>query len=325
MSYGRACVGGEVTPRWYRLPHPISHYRISPRNLEVDKSRLKGLVDDVFKAVAADFDVSAYDFVAFMLGAQQQEYGMIGLCAYPGMLGWQTEEPLRSRSGKPVKGVAIFTYQAHLGTLFHDVAHVIGGVKPDGNRAMPCLYDHDLQAKPGPLRETFNAALVNMGFWDPMSCHYIKRDIPPPGLSSWTKLRLGWLPEDKVALVRPGETREIVLGPLEDGRSETLAIRIPLSSTTYYLIENRQPVGFDRYLPGSGVLVMLADDRVPECRHGKAPVRLIDADPSQPHLRGAAFDLGKRERFVDEPNGVEVRLLAKDGHDYRIEVTARRR
>jgi len=325
MSYGRVCIGGAVTPRWYTMPHPISYYSISPHNLEVDKSRLKRLVDDVLAVVDADFDVSAYDFVAFMLGAKQPEYGMIGLCAYPGMLGWQAEKPLRSKSGKPVRGVAIFSYQAHVGTLFHDVTHVIGGVMPNGNRAVPCLYDHDLQARPGPLRETFADAIINMGYWDPMSCHYYKRDEPPPGISSWTKLRLGWLHDDKVAVVRPGETREILLGPLEDGQSATLAIRIPLSATTYYLVENRQPIGPDRVLPGSGVLIMRADDNVSECRHGLAPVKLVDADPSLPHLEGAAFDLGKRDRFTDIASGITIELLEKVGQSYRIRVSAKTR
>ncbi|MGQ9652642.1 MAG: hypothetical protein ACUVXD_01100 [Thermodesulfobacteriota bacterium] len=77
--------------------------------------------------------------------------------------------------------MAILSYQAHLGTLFHDVAHILGGVK-DGKRIMPCLYDHDLQARPGPLREVFLGAIVNMGLWDPMSCHYNKWHDPPPGM-----------------------------------------------------------------------------------------------------------------------------------------------
>lgn len=321
MSYGQVCIGGDVTRRWYRLPHSIDHYRISPRNLDVDKTRITGLIDDVFKQVGSDYDLPGYDFIALMLGAQQQEYGMIGLCAYPGMLGWQEDKPLRSRDGKPVRGVAIFSYKAHLGTLFHDVAHIMGGIRADGNRAVPCLYDHDLQARPGPLWETFVHATINMGFWDPMSCHYYKRNAPPPGISSWTKLRLGWLPEKKVAVVRPGETREILLGPLEDGHAETLAIRIPLSSSTYFLVENRQPIGpADSILPGSGVLIMRADDSIGECRHGRAPVKLVDADPTKPHLEGAAFDLGKRESFTDATSGVTIELLAKIGQSYRIRV-----
>ncbi|MEA3393892.1 MAG: hypothetical protein U9R55_04615 [Pseudomonadota bacterium] len=32
-------------------------------------------------------------------------------------------------------------------------------------------------------------ALINMSYWDPMSGHFIKPS-PPPGISSWTKLRL---------------------------------------------------------------------------------------------------------------------------------------
>jgi hypothetical protein len=192
-----------------------------------------------------------YAFTAIYMGARLADYGMVGLCGYPGMLGWSVNRELRTRGGQTVKGgVAIFTNEAHLGTLFHDVAHILGGVK-DGKRQVPCLYDHDLQAAPGPMRETFVAALTNMGFWDPMSCHFYHRLQGPPGISSWTKLRLGWLPSSKVRVVKPGERAEVVLGPLELAASETLAVKVPVSATTYYLMENRQPIGFDKVLPGT--------------------------------------------------------------------------
>ncbi|MDP3425863.1 MAG: hypothetical protein Q8S17_00595, partial [Humidesulfovibrio sp.] len=209
---------------------------------------------------------------------------------------------------------------AHLGTLFHDIAHILGGVK-GGKRMVPCLYDHDLQAKPGPMRETFAEAIINMGYWDPMSCHYYKRGSPPPGLSSWTKLRLGWLDPAKVKTVLPGETVEVVLGPLEDGSSETLAVRLPLTDTAYYLIENRQPIGFDTNLPGSGVLIMRAEDRVAECRFGKAPVKLMDADPTIPRLEGAAFDVGPRGTFQDKENAITIRILEKVASSYKLSIT----
>lgn len=322
MSYGAICLGGEVTRDWVRLP-AVSELRIAPHNLLVDKSRLGALLRNVFQRLPEDYDPSAYDFIAFYLGARQVEYGMIGLCAYPGMLGWQAERQLRLKNGKPIKGVAIFSHEAHLGTLFHDIAHVIGGLTPDGRRAVPCLYDHDLQARPGPLRQTFAQAVINMGYWDPMSSHYNDWDAPPPGISSWTKARLGWLPEDKLAVVGPGETREILLGPLDDGRSETLAIRVPLSPTRYYMIENRRRVGYDAALPGQGVLIMRADDAIGECRHGEAPVKLVDANPLAPTLNGAAFDIGRRALFEDPEAGVGVELLEKVGASYRIRVTVR--
>jgi hypothetical protein len=247
-----------------------------------------------------------------------QDYGMIGLCGYPGMLGWTAEGALRTRGGQVVRGgVAIFCYHAHLGTLFHDVAHILGGVK-GGQRMVPCLYDHDLQAKPGPLRETVEDAMINMGFWDPMSCHFYKRLSPPPGISSWTKLRLNWIDAAKIKVVKPGKRAEVLLGPLEDSASPTLAVKIPISEGRYYLIENRQPIGFDRVLPGSGVLIMSADDHIAECRHGQAPVKLVNANPSIPHLEGAAFDLGKRGSFQDQRNRVRVQLKEKAGQSYRL-------
>jgi len=318
MSYGKISIGGQVTEKWHRMPDSVSQYRISSRNLEVDKSRVRKLIDDSLDAVDRDVDFSKYSFSAIFMGARLQDYGMIGLCGYPGMLGWGSEAVLKAKSGQPVKGgVAIFSYQAHLGTLFHDVAHILGGVK-DGKRMVPCLYDHDLQAKPGDMRETFVDSIINMGFWDTLSCHFYKRDIPPPGISSWTKMRLNWIDPSRVKVVKPGEKTEILLGPLEDKSSATLVIKIPISETTYYLIENRQPIGFDKNLPGSGVLIMYADDNISECRHGKAPVKLIDANPKVPHLEGAAFDIGKKDSFHDEKNGIRIRLLKKTGDAYKI-------
>ena len=320
MSYGRVALSIDVTPRWHRLPEPVSRYRISPRNLEVDKSRVHKLIDDALDAAGKDMDLSRYDFIALMLGAKVSEYGMVGLCGYPGMLGWSTEDAFRTTSGRVVRGgVAIFTSQAHLGTLFHDVAHILGGVK-GGRRMAPCLYDHDLQAKPGPMRETFLGAIVNMGHWDPMSCHFHKRELPPPGVSSWTKLRLGWLDPAKVRIVQPGETAEVLLGPLEEAAPDVLAIKIPLTESTFYLIENRQPVGFDQFLPGSGVLIMRADDSVAECRFGRAPVKLMDANPAIPHLQGAAFDVGGNAVFQDAGNNISIRILEKVGSSYRISI-----
>lgn len=321
MSYNKVSIEVDITGKWYEMPHLVSYYEISPHNLEVEKSRIENLINDALNAVDKDVNFSEYSFTAIFMNAQREEYGMIGLCGYPGMLGWMEEGGLKTTSGQVVKGgVAIFCYQAHIGTLFHDTAHILGGVK-DGKRMVPCLYDHDLQAQPGPLRETFVKSLINMGFWDPMSCHYIEMDIPPPGISSWTKMRLGWMDQSKVRIIQPGEAVEIDLGPLENGKSDILAIKIPISETKYYLLENRQPIGFDQYLPGSGVLIMYADDEIAECRHGKAPVKLMDADPSIPDLKGAAFDVDKKNSFSDEENKLRIQILEKNGDSYKIFVS----
>lgn len=320
MSYGKVCIRGDVTEKWVTLPDPISKYRISSRNLEVDKGRVKKLIDDALRGVDKDVDFSQYSFVVVFLGAKLKEYGMIGLCGYPGMLGWSSDDTLKTPGGQAIKGgVAIYSYQAHLGTLFHDIAHILGGVK-DGTRLVPCLYDHDLQARPGDMRETFVDATINMGFWDPMSCHFYKWDMPPPGISSWTKLRLGWMDAERVRMVDPKKKTEVMLDPLEDPKGRTLAVKIQLTGSAFYLIENRQPHGFDRNLPGSGILIMLGDDSIRECRKGRSPVKLMSADPSREHLEGAAFDLGKNAEFTDRDHDLRIRIVSREGDAYKIEI-----
>lgn len=321
MSYGKVCAEYEFTD-WLGMPEPVSAYSISPVNLEVDKSRVVKLIQHAIDAADAAHDFSRYDYVVIYMGAQFREYGMVGLCGYPGMLGWRRELEFRTRGRGQVvpNGVAIFTSTAHLGTLFHDSAHVWGGVV-DGRRRVPCLYDHDLQVQYPTIDKGWENALINMGYWDPMSCHSYQRHLPPPGISSWTKLRLGWMPAGKVKTVDPATPTEVLLGPLADGRSETLAIRIPLTGKRFLLIENRQPIGvYDRVLPGHGVLIMKADDDVAECRFGKAPVKLVDANPERKHLLGAAFAIPGQDRYVDPEFNIEIRLVEKVGLSYRIHI-----
>ncbi len=63
---------------------------------------------------------------------------------------------------------------------------------------------------------------------------------------------------------------------------------------------------------------MYADDNIPECRHGKAPVKLMNADPSVPHLEGAAFDIGRKDSFQDTKNKIRIQLMEKIAGSYKI-------
>lgn len=320
MSYNKVSINVDIIDKWYEMPKTVPNYKISSRNLEVDHSKVEAVIQDAIDAVDSNVDFTKYDFTTIFMSTTVEEYGMIGLCGYPGMLGWQTDKVLKTKSGQVIKGgVAIFCYQAHVGTLFHDTAHILGGVK-DGKRVVPCLYDHTIQAEPGPMHEVFVKSLINMGFWNPMSCHYVEFGVPPPGILSWTKLRLNWLDQSKVRMVNLGETTELQLGPLEKYESEILAIKIPITNSIYYLIENRQPIGYDKYLPDSGVLIMLANDNVSECINGNAPVKLANANPDIPNLNGAAFDIGEKTLYVDNKNGLKIQLLDKIGDSYKISI-----
>ncbi|MBI4775189.1 MAG: hypothetical protein HY788_13620 [Deltaproteobacteria bacterium] len=321
VSYEQARITGKVT-NWYTLPHEVKSYRLSKHNLEVDNSRVLRLIQDSLDLADEDENLSDYSMVFISLGAKTQDYGMMGLCGYPGMLGWQTELPIKTKKrGQEIPGgVAIYCENAHAGVVFHDMAHIMGGVQ-EGKRILPCLYDHDLQAQSGPFRGYYQFYLIHVGYYDPMSCHFYDLRQGPPGVCAWTKMRLNWIPSRKMTDVPRGEDRTVILGPLSEGRSGVLTIRAPIDSTAYYLIENRQPVGPDRNLPSHGVLIYYCDDKVSECRHGRSPIKVIDADPAVPELKGAPFTIKGKSTFEDEARKVTVKIISQEGSGLKVYVS----
>jgi M6 family metalloprotease-like protein len=321
VSYQKAWVTGKMT-HWYTFPHRVAHYRISQRNLAVDREKITKLIEDAINLADEHEDFSQYSMIFISLGAKRKEYGMMGLCGYPGMLGWKSQLPMetKKKGQKIPRGVAIYCENAHVGVVFHDMAHIMGGVQ-GRRRVLPCLYDHDLQAQPGPFRGHYQFYLINVGFFDPMSCHFYKLRQGPPGVSAWTKLRLGWIEPGKIIQVSRGASKTVRLGPLSKGRSQVLAVRFPIDATTYYLIENRQPIGPDRNLPSHGVLIYYCDDRIAECRSGKSPIKLVDAHPSDPELKGVPFTLGGKNLYKDEKRDISIRIVAQRGDNYEIYVS----
>jgi hypothetical protein len=305
----------------YMLPHPVGDNRISSRNLEVDPVKVISLVTDVVNEADKNVDLGQYDYILIGLGATQADYGMVGYCALPGMLGFQSGVVFKSASGKVIDNVAVFCENAHMGTFIHDSLHMIGGYVGD-QRMTPCLYDHDLQMLYPTGEEAFKV-LVNMGFWDPLSSHYpYNKELPPAGLSSWTKLRLNWIDPAKIALVNAGQTATVKLDPLSSQDSATYVIKIPITDTTYYLVENRQSIDSDANCPTTGVLVLYADDTVYECRLGRAPVKIMDANPGVEYFNDATYDIGKKAQYIDTTNNIAIILEKKDGLSYQIRITS---
>lgn len=158
-----------------------------------------------------------------------------------------------------------------------------------------------------------------MGPWDVMSSHFIEPKKPPPGLSSFSKIRLNWISADKVLVVKPGETQGGLLWPLAE-QGKLLAIKIPLSAGQYYLVENRQPINYDRILPDSGILILKVDSNAVE---GTGTVKVMDADPSSPGFKHATYspDRSNRNVFIDKENDVAILTLRTEGKNVEVLVT----
>jgi hypothetical protein len=250
-------------------------------------------------------------------------YGMMCYCANPGMLTGVRGNPrfatLKSQTGREFSGgVFVGTVNAPLGMLAHDYFHALGGVRQN-KRLVPCLYNFERQAEAS-RRHEWEFCTNYMGPWDVMSAHYVKPKSPPPGLSSFTRIRLGWIAGEQVRLVSPGESIYLALSPLEK-KGETLAIKIPLPGGQYYLLENRQPLGYDQILPDSGLLVLKVN---PEAMEGAGTVQIMDAVPDAPNLAEATFRLDRdgRHVFLDPANDIAVIPLWPEGEKLGVLVTS---
>jgi len=159
---------------------------------------------------------------------------------------------------------------------------------------------------------------IYMGPWDIMSQHFIKPGDPPPGLSSFTKIRLGWIQRHQVQIVKPGETAFALLSPLSKG-GDLLVVKIPFSMTTHYLIENRQPVGFDKVLPDSGILILQVNRMLSDA---EGPVRVKSAVSSATFDQATyKLEASNRNVFVDKQHNIAVIPLWKEKENLGVLIT----
>ncbi len=158
-----------------------------------------------------------------------------------------------------------------------------------------------------------------MGPWDVMSAHFVDRKSPPPGLSSFIRIRLGWITPDRVVQVRPGETRKVLLWPLAE-QGKVLAVKIPLANGQYYLVENRQPIEYDKGLPDSGILIVKVN---PSAVEGTGTARIMDADPSSFNFEHATYkpEQAGRRTFIDRENTIAVVALSEKGKKMEVLIT----
>jgi len=327
-SWGKTQLRGDVRG-WYRLPRPLAEYEVSPYNIQVDRRRVRRLVEDAFSAAETEVAFERYDHVIVVVGVTTRPgvgYGMIAYSANPGMLtvgvfryGGARMETVVTRGGQRFSGgIIVVAQNAHPGHVVHDLAHALGGVV-GGRRPIPDLYDTVLQGKVGPLSAaSFPKFTVFIGPWDVMSRHFATWQQPPPGMSSFTRLRMGWIGSDQVEEVSPGATRPVTLSPLAGGKG-TLAVRVPGRWGTHYLLENRQPLPGDPVLPAAGLVILHVDESRED---GDGIVRVVDANPSVPDFGAAPFGVRPGQTpSARLPGEVAVEVLWQHGADLTVMVT----
>ncbi len=119
-----------------------------------------------------------------------------------------------------------------LGVLAHETGHALG---------LPDLYDYEGGGQ-------------GAGAWDLMGTGSHGALHSPAHLSAWSKEQLGWA---RVEWLKPGQD-SLHLPPVVRERT-ILRYDLPGPRGEYLLFENRQRLGADSYLPGTGLLAWRID------------------------------------------------------------------
>ncbi|MDD5102302.1 MAG: M6 family metalloprotease domain-containing protein [Endomicrobiaceae bacterium] len=137
-----------------------------------------------------------------------------------------------------------------IGVICHEATHFFG---------MPDLYDYTIINNRHVSAGLGKFCLMAYGSWNTSASDtdYNYAGNSPAHPSAWIKYKLGWItPKTSVKGTNTIGT---------SGTSSTAFYKLTcesFSSTEYFLMENRQSVGFDKYIPGStrGILIYHVDE-----------------------------------------------------------------
>ena len=120
-----------------------------------------------------------------------------------------------------------------IGTVCHEFSHVLG------------LADH---------YNTLDATDYKLGSYDIMEYGPYNNDgKTPPSYNAFERMTLGWL--TPVELTEP--TDNVTMGHLAETNSAY--ILTTSNENEFYLMENRQQQGWDRYIPSGGLMITHVD------------------------------------------------------------------
>ena len=132
-------------------------------------------------------------------------------------------------------------------------------------------------------------------------------------LVAWHRWRLHWLdPNQLTCLEQPGQLEETIT-PLETPGGKK-AVIVPTSPSTAYVIEDRQPIGWDSDICHAGVLVYTVDSQLSNAQGA------IRVKPAQ-GIYFATFGVGSGEVSTYEDGAIELEVLKTDGKSFRVRVT----
>lgn len=233
---------------WQRAPETYAYYVNGSNGTGAYPNNSQKLVEDLVDMIDPLVDFSDYDN-----DGNGEVDGLVVIHAGRGAeygggsdVIWSHKWNINTRYRDGV-GISSYTIQPEflstpgdqtIGVIAHELGHVFG---------LPDLYDTDYSSN-----GVGKWGLMSFGSWlGPQG-----KGESPSHLCAWSKMELGWLtPLDVVD--------DILSETILNAEENAIAYRLYSADTVnneYWLVENRQKIGFDSYLPSSGLLIWHIDD-----------------------------------------------------------------
>lgn len=271
ISYGKLRIEGMVVGVFH-APKLMSTYGADDGLIDGDPAmgvRSYQLAEDAVEVADPDVDFSSYEYLVVVHAGVGQEANPkiiqnIWSVAYVGGVTFKTNEKSYDRAA--IVPVSEGPSTDLLGPVAHEFLHLLG---------LPDLYSK------------YDARSGDAGKWDVMGRGSWNGNPPgsaPAHPTAWSKAALGWIEPEQIAEVSSGQNYTAYIDSIEQRSSNPKAVKIPMSESTYYMVEYRNRA-LDSGLPDEGVLITLIDLRRTESgglmtiisTHGKisnAPLKL---------------------------------------------------
>ncbi|MBT7789723.1 MAG: M6 family metalloprotease domain-containing protein, partial [Calditrichaeota bacterium] len=248
-SYGEVAVVGEVVG-WIRLERTYAYYVDGQYGIGNYPRNSQGMTRDAVIAADNQLNFSQFD---------NDDDGTVDVVAI--VHAGSSAEANRgdedmiwshcsSLGGNAVRldGVMVRTFvtvpeDGHIGVLSHELGH--------GLFDLPDLYDRD-----GSSQGLGDWSVMAGGSWN-------GRGASPAHYDAWSKMQLGFIEP----IVLDENLENVRIPPVETEGSAYVLWDRGRARSEYFLIENRQRLGFDAELPGQGLLVYHIDDNMIESQN----------------------------------------------------------
>ncbi len=277
VTHGMINIQGQVAGP-YRMPKTLAEYAHNASGMSADLPNARTMAKDA--AIAsnptvnyADYDNDGDGFVdAFIVVHSGTGGEVTGSAGDIWSHKWVLDGGAYTADGTTkIYGYLTVPEDCRLGVCAHELGHLLFG--------FPDLYDSDYSSE-----GIGNWCLMAAGSWN-------NGGLTPAHPSAWCKCQQNWV----TTVNQTSNKKNVAIEDVKSGYEVQRLWKNGAKSSEYFLVENRQQVLFDKYLPNSGLLIWHIDETIPSnTNEAHYKVALMQADGKRDmelnHNRGDAGD-----------------------------------